>query len=240
MEELLENIQKAIDDTKARIEITDWKEEFKEMDEDDEYAPLKYYEYTMKDMIEHFDHDGIYNKLKNRWYYLLEAKSPEAKELQKSWMKVDAMLSELRNIEKQALRDAWEKEDIDMRPSLGCASCRFFGYTVRTGLDHECAKEDKSSICDYCKKKCGTYPRLEAHIKSKHQTKYNCKECNFPTNSQAAWDRHLKEKKHKEKCGIERPVYECKVCDKQYYFPSKYKEHLVSPTHIKKVSVEKK
>jgi len=241
MEELVANIEKAIEDTKARIEMTDWKAEFTEMIEDDEYAPLKYYQFTMKDMVEHFDHEGVYKKLKNRWLYLAEAKSPEANDVLKSWRKIDGMLSELKNIEKNALRDAWEKEkDIYVKPDLNCRSCRFFAYNYRSALDHECAKEDKSSICEYCKKTCGTYPRLEAHIKSKHKTKYFCKECEFPTNSEAVWDRHLKEKKHKEKCGIEKPVYECKVCDKQYYFPSKYNEHMISPTHKKKISVEKK
>ena len=229
MEELIANIQKAIDETKARIEMTDWKEEFLEMMDDDEYAPLKYYQYNAKDMIEHFDHEGVYNKLKNRWYYLFEAKSPEATELQKTWRKVDAMLSELKNIEKQALRDAWDKEEDEaVKPYLKCNDCRFFGYNERSITDHECAKEDKSSICEYCKKTCGTYPRLEAHIKSKHKPKYYCKECEFPTNSPAVWVRHLKEKKHKEKCGIvkEQKFYPCPDGDiKPYAFPSELKRH---------------
>jgi hypothetical protein len=232
MEQLKEKIQVALDRTKIRLAELDWSKEFIEMINDSDYTCLKYYHIGIfVTTIAMFDPEGLYKTTKDRWRVIKDTRPEEAKVMEVDWREIERLLRELRNMEMTALREKWDAEEDDCRkPYLLCEDCNNFYYSETAKTEHECEvdDEDRTTECKYCKKKCGTYERLETHLKSKHHTKYLCKECEFPTNSKAVWETHLRKKTHRENCGIVKEVktYPCPDCDvKPYTFPSELQRH---------------
>jgi hypothetical protein len=243
MDKLIAKLNVAVDETKTRIAGLNWRKEFIEMINDDEYTPLKYYHVAvLVRTVALFDPENVYKTTKNRWHAILNTRTEEADAINKQCREAERLLKQLRAIELDALRVAWDAvEDDCEKPLLKCEDCDFFGWSERSAHEHECEKEDEDRTikCKHCKKNCGTYERLKVHIKSKHFKPFKCEPCNVGYNTQMQFDRHTSSKKHKETCGIVKPTFECKLCDKQFMYQCKYDEHLLSVKHRKLSNLEK-
>jgi hypothetical protein len=233
MEKVIETLKIEIEKTKTRVGKIDWSKEFKDMIDDEEYTPLKYQHLSRHvKLIGMFDPDEVYKTTKDRWRSIKDTRPEEAKVIEVEWKEIERLLKEMCSIEMKALTTAWDSvEDECDKPYLLC-ECGHFAYSEKNKNkdEHDCDLDDeeRTTTCSICNKKCGTYERLDKHKKSKHHTKYHCKPCEFPTNSKAVWDRHLKSKDHKEACGIvsEKKTYPCPDCDvKPYTFPSELHRH---------------
>jgi len=224
MDELLIDLQNALEETKIRVAKIDWDYEFVEMINDPEYSPLKYSARPLVERISSIDGDEVYAELKKK--YWRTSNREESLAIWAECKKVELLLQELRETEMGVMIKKWE--EAEDKPNLKCRKCRYFGFCERETEDHECDPDDVTTICEHCKLECRTYERLEKHIKMKHNKKHNCKVCNISTDSDAQWERHIVNKKHKERCGIvkEEKFYPCPDCNvKPYAFPSELKRH---------------
>jgi len=232
MDKVIETLKIEIEKTKIRVENIDWSKEFRNMMEDEEYTPLRFQHLSRhKKLIALFDPTGAYITSKDRWYSIKDTRPEEAEVIRVEFKEIERLLKEMCDIEKKALSTAWDNvEDECDKPFLLC-ECGHFAYSEknRNKDEHDCDfdDEDRTTECNICGQKCGTFERLDKHKKSKHHTKYRCKECEFTTNSKAVWETHLSKKTHKEACGIVKPEnYPCPDCNvKPYTFPSELKRH---------------
>lgn len=227
--------------THERLANIDWSSEFNNMTNDAEYSPLQYQQGALfVHTIQLFKNGDVFQAANNRLCTLKSMNDERAVPLETLISCIRKLIRDLKITEMNALRKVWDSvEDECEKPYLKCADCEFFGYCEQAKEDHECAcdDEDRTTKCRFCGFKATTYDRLDNHIKSKHlkNCKYNCKECEYKTDSNNEFVRHNNSKGHKEKCGVKKEVklYECKICDKEYYFESEYNRHLVSTKHKK-------
>ena len=238
LEAMIGRAKEVCREAEIRFATIDWEAEFTEMDEDSDYSPLPFL--TDADFYERlhcpeticgdYECDATAFMKKMRLYS--NGAEPDKKIVELVNV-VESLRSKTGALYRNKLREEFMKGDLDLRPSIYCAKCNVFAMNVSKFYEHECRQTTKCNRCNYV---APTFERLENHMNAKHLKTFNhnCKECDYGTDSPKEFDKHTKTKSHKEKSGIQRETYKCDVCDKPFYFKSKYEEHLLSPTHLKK------
>jgi len=234
---MIERAREVCREAEIRFATIDWEAEFTEMDDNDDYSPLPFltdadfYEklHCPETICGDYECDATAFMKKLRLYST--GAEPDKKIVELVNL-IETMRSKTASMYRNKLREEFMKGDLDLRPSIYCAKRNVFAMNVSKFYEHECRQTTK---CSHCGKPHPSYERLEKHIQAKHlkTCKYNCKECDYKTDSKNEFDRHMNSKGHKEKCGITRESYECKTCEKEYYFESEYKRHCISAKHKK-------
>jgi len=239
LEAMLTKAKEVCNEAEIRFATIDWEAEFNEMDNDSDYSPVPFITdddfygrlECAETVCEDYERDAKTFMKKMRLHSCGAEPNKQIVELVGS---IEGLKHKVAGLYKAKLREEYMKGDLDLRPSIYCAKCNVFAMNVAKHYEHECKETTK---CNRCKYVAPTYERLENHMNAKHLKKYeyNCKECTYSTDSCKEFERHNNSKSHKEKCGIkkEAKIFECKICDKQYAFESKYAEHLLSVKHKK-------
>ncbi len=219
----LREIEKGIQPLKERIyahlNTIDWNDEILiKMVNDDEYTPVIP---TLKET----GLGELYTAVMNE---LTRQPNPELRDY---FWKIHEELRTLYQSQVEYLKREYLKLDVELRPSLLCIECGYFGSCEKTVSSHKCKKR---TICIHCGVDCKTYERFQKHIEKKLcMQSHVCDVCNYKTNSNNEWLRHSKSKDHKERAGIQKQVYKCIPCDYMTEFQSKYKEHCNNKKHRK-------
>jgi len=131
---------------------------------------------------------------------------------------------------KQAVQEHWQvKHKESVKTTISCGHCpeRFvISWLYRAHIRQKHPETlGLTFTCSICGKSCKNAYKLKDHEKTHQSKSVICDYCDFKTNSNTNKNKHM-QIMHPDKLGVDRVLYKCQHCLKEFKWPHSFKQHM--------------